>query len=430
VAGADNLKVNSAARLHDTTAPPPDRVPIRVSEALAALSVALDLGEGRTPGHALRACLIGLDVGTRLGVPLREQRDFYYAVMLADAGCSTRGASRLRAPGRLSATATADLTALRASRAAEIVRDIGVGDHVADTVRACEERWDGGGLPRGLRGPEIPVAGRMLAIAKAMETFAAAHGYPLALDVARARRGRWFDPTLSDAVRDLGHRLGGRQATPLDALMDEVLALEPGGASVIARDSMLDRIALAFAAIVDGMSPFTAGHSHRVAAVAVEIGRRVGVPDEALPELRRAALFHDLGKLAVPLAMIEKPGPLDEDEQRTLRRHVTTGREILARVAGFARLAEIVGSHHERMDGSGYDRGLAGESIPIEARAIAVADVFDALSNARPYRPALPEDLALRIMERERGELDPDCMDALEAIVDESAGGDAEDLAA
>lgn len=410
----------SVAPPHRTSHRTDERERIRVSEILAACSIPLDLCEERSPGHALRSVVIGLEIGARLDLPLQDLRDFYYAALLGQAGCASRGAAHLRHGMRLSAAAAADLVALRANRAAEVVQQIGVGDRVADAVRFASERWEGAGQPRGLRAYEIPIAARLLAIAQILDAMTGTHGPALALDVVRARRGKWFDPALSDTARDLDGTLARLAAAKPEALMDEVLANEPGGASVLAGPAMLERIARGYAEIADGKSAFTGRHSLRVADRAAAIGAAVGFDDAALADLRLAALFHDLGKLAAPDDVLDKPAALDAVEERILRRHPRITRETLAVVPGLARVAEAAGAHHERTDGSGYDRGLAGDAIPVAARAIAVADTYDALVNARPYRPALPDDLALRIMERERGALDPDCMDALRAIVDDA----------
>src|SRR5262249_37761757 len=134
---------------------------------------------------------------------------------------------------------------------------------------------------------------------------------------------------------------------------------------------------------------YTFGHSERVARIAVELGDELGLQEEELNDIYLAGLLHDIGKIGVPDAVLTKPGPLDEEETRRLRQHVTIGHQILSDLQPLRNLLPGVLYHHERVDGGGYPEGLAGENIPMLARIIAVADSFDAMSTKRSYRDAL-----------------------------------------
>lgn len=174
-----------------------------------------------------------------------------------------------------------------------------------------------------------------------------------------------------------------------------------------------DRIAEAFAAVIDAKSPYTHDHSRRVAVVAVDIGRRLGLSGHALVRLRRAALLHDIGKLGVPNCILDKPASLTDDEWQVVRRHPQFTFEILDRVPMFREFAYDASCHHERLDGSGYFRRLAGPAISQTARILSVADVVDALQAPRPYRPGLPPTQIVEMIRRERGRtLAADCVDA------------------
>jgi HD-GYP domain-containing protein (c-di-GMP phosphodiesterase class II) len=152
----------------------------------------------------------------------------------------------------------------------------------------------------------------------------------------------------------------------------------------------------------------TQGHALRVADLAVELGRGMGMSEEALVHLRRGALLHDIGKMVVPDAILHKPGPLTDEEWAVMRRHPESGRDFLRKVAYLAPALDVPYAHHERWDGSGYPRGLAGEEIPLAARVFAVADSFDALTSDRPYRPAWTEEATLAyIRERAGTHYDP-----------------------
>ena len=158
-------------------------------------------------------------------------------------------------------------------------------------------------------------------------------------------------------------------------------------------------------------------HGVRTAILAAALARRLGLDAGTVRRLRLAALLHDIGKVGVPGAVLRKPGPLTDEEWAAVRRHPEVGAEIVARVPGLTPVAEIILAHHERWDGSGYPRGLKGEEIPVEARILAVADVYDALRSDRPYRPAWSEEEALSYIRAQSGRLfDPRVVEALEEV--------------
>ena len=436
---------------------------VRISEVLAALSFALDLTEGQPLGHSLRTGLIGLELANRLDLSLFDRRDLYYALLLKDAGCSSSSArlfelfggnqrlvqhelARLdwgnyfkaaryclehaapdatwwsrarRAAGlaRVGHRAAGELVETRCRRSAEIVTMLGFGPRAAEAVGSLEEHWDGSGHPRGLSGQEIPMLSRILCLAQMLEVTAAASGPRAAVDFARRRSGRWFDPVLVKACAGLEPLLGEWRTLDENELRDAVREAEPGGAALLAGPGAMDRIARGFAEVVDAKSPFTSQHSVRMAEVSVRIAGQLGFDHAGRGQVLRAALLHDIGKLSVPNSILDKPGPLTAGEWETVRMHPYYTLRILGHIRGFESLAEIAASHHERLDGRGYFRGLRGEEIPLEAQILATADIYDALTTSRPYRPALPEDVALRLMERDRGHgLMGECLDALAAV--------------
>jgi len=444
---------------------------VRVSEVLSALSFALDLTEGQPMGHALRTCLIGMRIGERCGLPMAEQRDLYYALLLKDAGCSSNAArvfalfggngglarrdllrvdwgNYLRAvrfglaltvPGaswferarRVAAFArrgprvAAELVETRATRGAEIVERLGFGPGVTGAVRSLDEHWDGSGQPRGLAGAGIPLLARIMGIAQTLEVFAAVDGPRAAVDAVLARSGRWFDPALAAVVPELESELIRWRALDEPGLRDEVETREPGDAALLAGPGTLDRIALGFAEVVDAESPFTASHSFRMSEMAQRLAARLGQDDSEIAALRRAALLHDIGKLSVPNSILDKPGALSAEEWEVVKLHPYYTLRILLHIRGFKQLAHVAASHHERLDGCGYFRGLSGAQIPLGAQILMTADMFDALTAPRPYRPALPEETALKVMERDRGTgLRDDCLDTLAQVLDGEGGAE------
>ncbi len=421
-------------------------------------------------GHALRTCLIAQDLAGRLGLPLAQRRDLYYATLLKDVGCSSNAAqvfacfggddrqakaARMRvdwsnyfraagfamaqaAPGsswferagRVAALArggprlVAELVQVRCDRGAEVVTQLGLGPGVAEIVRALDEHWDGHGHPRGLRGDEIPIGARVLSLAQTLEVFAMRDGVAGAVELVQRRSARGFDPLVVSACRELEGSLADWRSLGTRELQARVVAGEPGDGALLAGARTLDRVALAFAEIVDAKSPFTGEHSLRTTQLAVSIAHVLGWSEADIAELRRAGLLHDLGKLTVPNAILDKPAALTAAEWEVMRMHSYYTERILEHVRGFEWLAFAAASHHERLDGSGYCRGLRGTQVPEFSRVLAVADVFDALSTRRPYRPALAPEQVLEIMERDRGA--GLCPRALDALVTALGNGEAD----
>ncbi|MFT3733522.1 MAG: HD-GYP domain-containing protein [Rhodocyclaceae bacterium] len=179
-------------------------------------------------------------------------------------------------------------------------------------------------------------------------------------------------------------------------------------------DDYLDDIAAAFGQVVDAKSPYTSGHSARVALYTDMIAESLGLGPERRRWLKRGALLHDVGKLGVSNAVLDKPGKLDSVEWAAVQRHAAYTEAILSRIEAFAELARIAGAHHEKLDGSGYPRGIKGDQIDLETRIITTADIFDAITAERPYRGATPIPRTLEIMAGTVGSaIDPDCFDAL-----------------
>jgi putative nucleotidyltransferase with HDIG domain len=205
----------------------------------------------------------------------------------------------------------------------------------------------------------------------------------------------------------------------VDALAPGPPPLEPNDRRIVADDARLDRVAEAFALVIDAKSPYTYRHSTRVAELAVAAASGLGFEGNALRDLRRAGLLHDIGKLAVPNSILDKPGQLTSDERRRVEQHPQLSEQILRRVGRFADIAAVAGAHHEKLDGSGYWRGVSGEAIPPPARVLAVADVYEALTADRPYRGALEPEQAFAILagDVEQGKLCGDSLASLETSV-------------
>jgi HD-GYP domain-containing protein (c-di-GMP phosphodiesterase class II) len=287
----------------------------------------------------------------------------------------------------------------RCDRGARIVTMLEFPDAAADAVRYLDEHWDGRGQPYRLRGDAIPILARIACLAQTAEVFIAQDGPGAAREMVRVRRGRWFDPQVADAFL----ALPDSDVLFADLAGDRFAEAPVENALVSADDGRIDRIAEAFASMIDAKSPFTASHSERVSAYAVGIGRALGWEERDLRDLRRAGLLHDIGKLGVSNSILDKPGRLTEAEYDAVKEHPRNTEAILSRVPIFSPLAFAAGAHHERVDGGGYHRGLAGDHIPAISRVLACADVYDALTARRPYRDPMTSEAALELMRRDVG---------------------------
>lgn len=313
-----------------------------------------------------------------------------------------------------------EMIRLRCDRGAHIVRKLGLGDTAAEAVRGLDEHWDGSGYPERRMGRAIPLGSRILAVAQHLDVFATGEGVVASMQVLRERAGRWFDPELV-RIAELLHSDGSLwQDVDLSTPDEETraAALELAPADIVRQAGDIDLICEAFADVVDAKSSFTFRHSLVVTEVAQKISSRLGLGPDRAALVRRAALLHDVGKLRVPNSILDKPGKLTLPEWRIVEEHPRLTREILSRVRSFGELAVIAGAHHERLDGSGYPDRLSAAQLPIEARIIAVADVFAALVEDRPYRPGLPYEKALDLIRGDAPKrLDPDCAAALFAAI-------------
>jgi putative nucleotidyltransferase with HDIG domain len=419
---------------------------VRTSEIVAALSRALDVTEGLPAGHAARTCYLALRLADRMGVA--NVVDVFYGALLKDLGCSSNsallvelfGADDIELKRREALTERDHLSMavltlrtlagsheplplrvrrlvslarggadryrieqLRCERGADVARRAGFDDSVADAIHSVHEHWDGRGFPQGRRGAAIPIASRIIAACAAVDVFRESRGDEAARAMLRDRSGTRYQPAIA---RDLLAACDAGLLRDLAAidLYGELARLEPHGSAYLALPEDVDRIANAFADVIDAKSPFTAEHSKRVGNIAEQMARRLSMSDGDVRDVRWSGLLHDIGKLGVPNTILDKAAALDEEEFAVIRRHPALTHRILAPVAIFARVAEIAACHHERLDGKGYFRGLTGESLGLSARVVAVADVYEALTAVRPYRTAMRPEEALRSIDRSTGD--------------------------
>ena len=439
---------------------------VKLAEVISALSYALDLTEGQRPGHTLRTALIAMRIGREIGLDADTMGALYYATLLKDAGCSSNAArmaalfgsddqsvkrdmrlvdwhdkwrlamrtarncgvgrnpiSRIRHFLRIAGTPqmTREIIAARCERGAQIAVALGFPGATSDAIAHVDEHWCGLGHPLGLAGHEIPMLSRVLLLAQTVEAYWMENGIVAALDMARTRRGRWFDPALVDVVTswrsDVAWWEGLADFEGLDAA---VVALEPGGSPMLATDERLDAISYAFAAVIDAKTPFTYRHSTNVARYAVGIATTMGADSELARDILRAGLLHDIGKLGVSNRILDKPGRLTNEERDEVKKHPIWTLQILERVSAFEHFAEASARHHERIDGRGYPWGIADHDLDFTSRVLAASDVYEALTADRPYRAGMDIRKALGIMSGDRGTgFDPTVFDAAAAMAEQ-----------
>ena len=279
-----------------------------------------------------------------------------------------------------------EIIATRCERGADIARRLHFSDRVADGIRGLDEHWDGGGRPLGLRGEAIPVYSRIALLAQVVDVFNV-FGREAAVAEVRRRSGRWFDPAIVAKFIEVQTQLGFWEALATPNLESIIFTLEPGREAKMLDEDFLDDIAGAFAEVVDSKSPYTSGHSSRVAELSDKIAAELGFTAQRRRWLRRGALLHDIGKLGVSNLILDKPAKLTVAERDAMRKHALYTQRILSRIAAFEELARVAGAHHERLDGKGYPHGLKRDAIALETRVLTAADIFDARPRSGPIAP-------------------------------------------
>jgi HD-GYP domain-containing protein (c-di-GMP phosphodiesterase class II) len=419
--------------------------PARLAEVMAALSLATDLGMGRPIEFALAGCVLATRMGASLGMSEGELRDVYDYGLLRYIGCNSETHTMAALLGdELAVRASfAEIDtgnagqvlglALRAMRQAhfgapalelartlargalglpQLMREqfsghcevaqrlaqrLGFGESLVHALGQLYERWDGRGLPRGLRGDAIAPAVLLVTLAQDAVIFLGLAGPEAAAEMVRGRRGGAYDPRHADHfcanVAELTHGLGE------DPSWELVLASEPGGRRELS-EAELDVACAAMADFADLKSPYALGHSPAVARLAEAAAQRAGLGANEAWALRRAGLLHDLGRVGVSAGIWAKPGPLTEREWEKVRLHPYYTERILARSPALAEAGAIAALHQERLDGSGYHRALPGAQLPAAARLLAAADVYVALTEPRPHRPARAPAQAASELER------------------------------
>ncbi len=405
---------------------------LRLTELLASLSLATDILTGQPMGHGIRTCLLATEIAKQLGCPPDQVRHVQQVALLRFLGCTAevsrlasdvggddisfyramapvlnggktetlRGivgavAPELPALRRVSAIARF-ITDTEADRltisshcevAAMLAHRLRLDDPVLTALGHAYERWDGQGSPEGLAGDEVPLEIRISALARDVDLATIAGDDPLRLLAARGEKT--YDPRVVSAFAEMSNTV------PV-ADWDVLISSEP---DPIATIDDVDSALLVMADFADLKSPWTRGHSRRVADLTSRAAISAGLGPEEVERLRHSALVHDLGRVGVKNGIWEKAGPLSLDEWERVRLHPYLTERILSRCVYLAALSETASRHHERPDGTGYHRRLDSAQLTPGDHILAAASAYVAMTNDRPHRPALSADDAARALE-------------------------------
>ena len=431
---------------------------VRLAEIVAALSLATDLGMGHPLEYALCSCVLAVRLGEALGFDEQALREVYYQALLRYIGCNAEvhvlaafvgdelalrrdfaavdaGQQRavLQLMLRYMREANAGASPLQAARsiasglltlpgqmkpffaghcevAQRLAERLGFGPEIRAALGQLYERWDGKGLPNGLKGEAVLPAVRVVALAQDAITYLRLGGEDAAVAVARERAGGAYDPRMAECFCTNAPILLADLDT--EPSWEAVIALEPGRRRNLSAADF-DAACSAMADFSDLKSTYTLTHSSGVAALAAAAAQRAGLAESEVTQIRRAGLLHDIGRVGVSVSIWEKPGALTEREWERVRLHPYYTERVLAHPASLTRIGNLASLHHERLDGSGYHRGVGASALSTAARILAAADVYYAMTEARAHRPARTSEMAADALRREArmGRLDANMVD-------------------
>jgi len=418
---------------------------VRRAELMAALSMATDLAMGQPMEYAMASCVLAVRLGEAAGLGGQDLRDAYYEALLRYIGCNAdvawlsslagdeielrRAFARIDGADDAAALALM-LRSIRAAHAganplrqmqamvqglrqlplvkssffpghcevaARLAQRMGFAPSFVATVGQLYARWDGKGVP-ALKGDAITPAMQVVSLAQDAVTFFRTGGMDAVREMLGQRRGKAHSPKLCDLLR-------ARAAALLDGLgqapaWEQVLALEPGP-QVWLDDAQFDAACEAMADFADLKSPWHLGHSRRVAALAASAARQLSFPTDDVVRLRRAGWLHDIGRCGVSAAVGTQMGAMTDRQWEQMRLHPYHTGRILARPTVLARIGELAAAHHERLDGSGYFKGLRAPMLDGPARVLIAAHHYASLREDRAHRPALGETQAAEMLVRD-----------------------------
>lgn len=437
-------------------------LPVRRADFLMALAYATDLATGHSRDFALRSCVLGMRIADVAGLDTEMCRSVWHQALLRYIGCnadthllSSAFGDEIALRRELASTDMGNKSELRevllraltrnyaglppAEQAQAIERGIaeamqvsvpilsghcevaqriaeriGLSDTIRENLGQLYERWDGGGLPRGLSGDAVRFPVRLVTLAQEAIALSEVHGHAAMKAMIAKRAGGGYEPALAELFLAHADKLMQGLGEPVDR--ETILALEPEPHAMLDEEAA-DRTFLAIADMIDMRMPFTFGHSRAVASLAEAAAKRAGLPAADIRAAKWAAYTHDIGELAVPVSTWMRAGRLTERETDAAHLHPYHGERALASLGGEGKaVAALVLRHHERLDGTGYHRYAKAPDLSPAARILAAAEAFQTAREARPHRPAMNDAAAaakLRGAVKE-GKL---CGEAVEAVL-------------
>ncbi|CAM4278711.1 Protease production enhancer protein [Mycobacterium basiliense] len=442
--------------MHPTRTPHGSKKGLRKAELLAAISLAIDLGLGQPMEHMLRSSLIATRIAEKMGLDAAQCATVYYANLVGWIGChadshelsalfgddiafraDTYGVDMAGLPflrlmvshvgrglpgwqrGMRSAAfvltarnQVANLISSHCASAGVLSDRIGLAEQVGKALAYIFERWDGRGMPNGARGEDIPIEIHIVHLSDVIEVHLRTGGLAQAVEVARSRRGTQFSPAVVDVFeRDA--------AAIVEGLLDidvwtAALAQAPDRDRTLVGDE-IDELLRAIADFVDLKCPCSPGYSRSIADLAAAAARRRGMPSADIDCLYRAGLVHGLGRLGVSTQIWEKKGPLSPAEWERVRIYPYLTGRILSGVDGLESVVSVATKQEERIDGSGFPRGLAGAELTAHDRLLAAAVAYRQLLEQHPQRTVLDPRQAADQLRREArdGRLDAESVEAV-----------------
>lgn len=426
---------------------------VRLADVLSSLALAIELGLGVPTQTIQRTALVAVRLARAAGLEQDDVVAAYYLAILRYVGCTTTSHQTshfvdelaigdilvvtdeefmpelVRVLGRIMPATEAEEAAKRVAAAFSsegmahhhrnhceagelIAKRLGLGPRVVNGLTHTYERWDGVSHQRLAEGEGIPLAMRVVQVAYQVGQDSVRRGATEIGERVRVRGGKQLDPALAALIaEDPEHFLEGMNGQDLT---QEVLDAEPGGPVWLSGEE-IDRGLSAIADFGDLKSPHMIGHSRRVAAVASAAARAASMPASDVALVSHAAMVHDIGRVGVQSRLLNKSGTLTRAEHERIRLHSYLTERIFADNPVLAPLGTLGSAHHERMDGSGYHRGLAAAGLSATARLMAAANAWCALTEARPHRPQMTDDEAASALaaQAKDGRFDRKAVDAV-----------------
>lgn len=387
-------------------------------ELLTTLSLIIDYQEGKQLYHAWRVAVVAKHLSDEATPD--DSPWLFYAGLLHDVGITGIGDHPADHPD-LRESELAPWLRHHSHIGARIVGEIPGLKHIARYIKDHHEWWNGKGFPDAKEGDEIPLHSQIIRMADSFDVMLRVRPKLTRTDMYeyyRSHSGKEFSKKLWDVFRRLNNKDMGMFFYEIDEdfkvpfKLKEVISELPA-VNMPLEDSFVDSILKVFGVVTDAKHSYTAGHTERVRQYSITLAKILGLPDKEMRVIGRAAYLHDIGKVAVPVSILDKPGPLTEDEWKVMAMHTVYTMELIDGIEALWDLSPIAGSSQEFYDGTGYPDGLKGDDIPIGSRIIAVADAMDAMTTDRAYRKALGWDVAISELKRGSGtQFDPNVVDA------------------